>query len=135
MLFKILKGDSSRISKENTPFNEGYAYFTPDDTGFYIDALVGEDEERIRINERSRTISAVLTADGWSGQIQAVPVQGLSEAANGVIGLANDITPLQRDKAISAGLQVVSQVTGAIVISAADEAPDCDIPIIISIYD
>ena len=29
-LFKILKGDSSRISTDVTPFHDGWAYFTPD---------------------------------------------------------------------------------------------------------
>ena len=39
-LFKILKGDSSRISTDVTPFHDGYAYFTPDDGGFYIDSEI-----------------------------------------------------------------------------------------------
>lgn len=49
-LFKILKGDSSRIDMSVTPFHDGYAYFTPDDGGFYIDTLVNGEEKRIRIN-------------------------------------------------------------------------------------
>ena len=36
--FKILRGNSSRIDTSITPFQDGYAYFTPDDGGFYIDA-------------------------------------------------------------------------------------------------
>ena len=51
-LFKILKGESSRIDTGTTKFNEGYAYFTPDDAGFYIDASVGGSQKRIRINRR-----------------------------------------------------------------------------------
>lgn len=50
-IFKILKGDSSRIDTKTTPYNEGYAYFTPDDGGFYIDAEVSGSQKRIRINE------------------------------------------------------------------------------------
>lgn len=50
-LFKILKGSSSRIDTSITPYNEGYAYFTPDDGGFYIDAEVDKKGKRIRINE------------------------------------------------------------------------------------
>lgn len=49
-IFKILKGDSSRISKDVTPFHDGHAYFTPDDAGFYIDSLDDGVENRIRIN-------------------------------------------------------------------------------------
>ncbi len=49
-LFKILRGDSSRISASATPFHDGYAYFTPDDGKLYIDALVGGKQKRICIN-------------------------------------------------------------------------------------
>ncbi len=49
-LFKILRGDSSRISTSVTPFHDGYAYLTPDDGGFYIDAISGGVEKRIHIN-------------------------------------------------------------------------------------
>ena len=50
-IFKILKGASSRIDTDITPFKEGYAYFTPDDGGFYIDAVVDDSDKRIRINQ------------------------------------------------------------------------------------
>lgn len=49
-IFKILKGDSSRISLEKTPFNEGWAYFTPDNGGFYIDVEVDGVQRRIRVS-------------------------------------------------------------------------------------
>lgn len=49
-LFKILKGDSSRISTDVTPFHDGYAYFTPDDSGFYIDSEDNGIQKRHRIN-------------------------------------------------------------------------------------
>lgn len=38
-LFKILKGDSSRISLDRTPFHDGWCYFTNDDGGFFIDSI------------------------------------------------------------------------------------------------
>ena len=44
-LFKILRGDSSKLFDENgnislgVPFNDGYCYFTPDTKRFYIDWL------------------------------------------------------------------------------------------------
>lgn len=50
-LFKILKGDSSRISTDVTPFHDGWAYFTPDDDGFYIDSQDGDEQKRHRINK------------------------------------------------------------------------------------
>ena len=49
-LFKILKGDSSRISTDVTPFHDGWAYFTPDDGGFYIDSEDNGEQKRHRIN-------------------------------------------------------------------------------------
>lgn len=49
-LFKILKGDSARISTDVTPFHDGYAYFTPDDSGFYIDSEDNGVQKRHRIN-------------------------------------------------------------------------------------
>ena len=39
-LFKVLRGESRTIDKNNVnkpPFVDGYAYFTPDDSRFYID--------------------------------------------------------------------------------------------------
>lgn len=64
MLFKILRGNSSRISTDVTPWHDGYAYFTPDDGGFYIDALVGGQEERVQINK-----SELSKYVGENGQI------------------------------------------------------------------
>lgn len=37
-LFKILKGNSTALN--NQPLVDGYAYFTPDDGRFYIDAAL-----------------------------------------------------------------------------------------------
>lgn len=37
-LFKILRGDSSRLS--SAPLNDGFAYFTPDNGRFYIDVAL-----------------------------------------------------------------------------------------------
>lgn len=49
-LFKILSGPSARIAPDVTPLHEGFAYFTPDTAGFYIDAKNGGSLQRIRIN-------------------------------------------------------------------------------------
>lgn len=57
MLFKILKGDSSRISTDVTPFHEGYAYVTANDGGFYIDMNNGTTDERIRINPSATQVT------------------------------------------------------------------------------
>ena len=62
-LFKILRGASSRVSTETTPFHDGYAYFTPDDGVLYIDADNDGVEERIPINSKP-----VLSATQPNGQ-------------------------------------------------------------------
>lgn len=76
-LFKILKGSSTKIDTKTTPFHEGYAYFTPDDGGFYIDVVEGEEQKRVRLTaeiaerlkdpisiEFSGDISGTYTFDG-----------------------------------------------------------------------
>jgi hypothetical protein len=67
-LFKILRGDSSRISMDVTEFHEGYAYFTPDDGGFYIDAIADDEQKRIRVSgaKSGKTTWGQLKSDGTS---------------------------------------------------------------------
>ena len=71
-LFKILKGPSSRISTDVTPFHDGYAFYTPDTGGFYIDAEYGGVQKRTLINPRSKQEvmsasqpSGLLSGDDW----------------------------------------------------------------------
>lgn len=73
MLFKILKGDSSRISTDVTPFHEGYAYVTANDGGFYIDMNNGTADERIRINP---TATQVTMKKWTSADFLVMPVKG-----------------------------------------------------------
>lgn len=84
-LFKILKGDSSRISTDITPFHDGYAYFTPDDGGFYIDATYNSTEMRVRVNPEVPLpilTTATLTTSGWSSNSQTVTVAGVVADSN-----------------------------------------------------
>lgn len=80
-LFKILKGDSSRIDLETTPFHEGWCYFTPDDGGFYIDTIVGSTNKRIRINP-----PALAALTGSEDQ-----VIGFDEDGNAVVVSLGDL--------------------------------------------
>lgn len=58
MAFRILKGDSSRISMDITPFHDGWCYLTGDDGGFYIDYLADNGaQKRICINPGDRVVS------------------------------------------------------------------------------
>ena len=66
-LFKPLKGDSSRISLEVTPFHDGYAYLTTDDGGFYIDAVNNGQNKRIHINDPSTLNSHIANKNNPHG--------------------------------------------------------------------
>ena len=135
-LFRILKGDSSRISTDTTPFHDGYAYFTPDDGGFYIDSENDGEQKRIRINPRnnggySTAITATLTADGWSGGMQEIAIEGVTPESNGVIGVAQSVTDSEIDAARKAELIVGGQGAGTITVAALGEIPTCDIPVVV----
>ena len=141
-LFKILKGDSSRISTSVTPFHDGYAYFTPDDGGFYIDSEDNGMQRRIRINgsggsggsgtsTTSIIINAILLADSWINKEQTVSINGIASTSNGIVGIAQNITSEQYEVARTAMMHIISQSTNTVTIRADGEVPSCDIPIVI----
>ena len=68
MLFKILKGDKSRISLDITPFHEGWCYVTTDG-GFYVDMNIGTPEAPIykRIETTSKSAYQIAQAHGFEG--------------------------------------------------------------------
>lgn len=132
MLFKILKGASSRISTAATPFNEGYAYFTPDDAGFYIDATVDSTQKRVRVNQPSTSVTATLKAADWSSGKQTVSITGLGANQNGSVGLVTGATDAQITAARAAGLFVSAQTEGSLTVQARDATPSVDIPIVVT---
>jgi len=138
-LFKILKGDSSRIDTSITPFHDGYAYFTPDDGGFYIDSEDDGVQRRIRINPpnsgSSTAITATLRASGWSDGRQTLIIDGITEESNGVVGVTQDITNAEMEAAKSAELYVCEQGAGTLTIAAFSETPTCDIPVMLILFD
>lgn len=71
-LFKVLKGDSSRISLDVTPFHDGWCYYTNDDGGFYIDSLDENGaEKRTRINPAPYV--KTFAASDWQNGVITVP--------------------------------------------------------------
>jgi len=137
-LFKILKGDSSRIDMETTPFNEGYAYFTPDDGGFYIDSVVNGVQKRIRINGDaggSNAVPITLYASNWASGQQTIVVSGVTSSSNGVIGLAQNISDSQMEAAKDSELYICGQGNGTITIAAFNDTPNCDIPAVVILID
>lgn len=134
-LFKILKGDSSRISTDVTPFHDGYAYFTPDDGGFYIDSEDNGEQKRHRINpvnsSGSTAVFATLLSGGWSSGEQTLQISGVTAESNGVIGLSQSVSDAEMEAAKNAELYVCGQGTGTITIAAYGETPTRDIPVVV----
>lgn len=134
-LFKILKGDSSRISTDVTPFHDGWAYFTPDDGGFYIDSEDNGEQKRHRINPvnsgGSTAVSATLLSGGWSSGEQTLQISGVTAESNGVIGLSQSVSDAEMEAAKNAELYVCGQGTGTITIAAYGETPTRDIPVVV----
>lgn len=134
-LFKILRGDSSRISTDVTPFHDGYAYFTPDDGGFYIDSEDDGEQKRHRINPinsgGSTAVSATLLSGGWSSGEQTLQISGVTAESNGVIGLSQSVSDAEMEAAKNAELYVCGQGTGTITIAAYGETPTRDIPVVV----
>jgi hypothetical protein len=134
MLFKMLKGDSSRISLDITPFHDGWCYYTTDDGKLYIDSEDGGKQKRTCINPisggASRAVSGTLTKNGWVSGRQTLLVAGLQENQNGVIGIAQEVTDSQMEAAKGAELYVCNQVDGALTVACFGDVPQFDIPVV-----
>ena len=130
MLFKILQGDSSRISTDVTPHHSGYAYFTPDDSSFYIDATVNSEDKRIKVGA-SRSVNVILLESNWVDGKQTVAVAGLKEDQNGTVALSQDCTLAEYEAARSASILVTGQANGSLIFTANGDKPTMDIPITI----
>lgn len=131
-IFKILQGSSSRIDLKITPFHEGWAYFTPDNGGLYIDAVVNGEQKRIRINPNSAAMEPVegtLLATGWASGRQTLTVSGVTEKSNGIICLSSNISDTQMESAKNADMYVYSQGKDSITIAVSGEVPQTDIPV------
>lgn len=131
MLFKILQGDSSRISTDITPLHPGWCYFTSDDGRLYIDSE--EDDgtrKRTCINPNSVAVEGTLTKNGWVGGHQTLLVTGLKANQNGVIGIAQEITDSQMEAVKNAEMYVCNQADGALTIAVLGSVPQIDIPVV-----
>ncbi len=133
-LFKILKGDSSRISMDITPFHDGWCYFTSDDGRLYIDSEDNGMQKRTCINPTSggasKAVTGTLTKNGWVSGQQTLLVAGLQENQNGVIGIAQEVTDPQMEAAKGAELYVCKQVNGALTVACFGDVPQIDIPVV-----
>lgn len=121
MLFKILQGDSSRISTDVTPLHPGWCYFTSDDGKLYIDSEENGVQKRTCINPDSGgasiPVKGTLTKNGWVSGRQTLLVAGLKADHNGIIGIAQEVTDPQMEAARGAEMYVCNQVDGALTVS------------------
>lgn len=136
MLFKILIGDSSRISTDVTPIHPGWCWYTSDDGKLYIDSADedGKNAKRTCINPNSGgasvAVPGVLTKNGWVGGQQTLSVTGLRANHNGVIGIAQEVTDSQMTAAKGAEMYVCNQADGALTVAIFGEVPQIDIPVV-----
>lgn len=133
-LFKILKGDSSRIDMGITPFHDGYAYFTPDDGGLYIDAEVNGVQKRIRVGSdggSGRAYTGTLLAANWNSGEQTLLFEDVTAESNGIMGIDQAISDIQMEAAKSAELYVCAQGAGFVRVAAFGEVPTQNIPVVL----
>lgn len=127
-LFKILRGNSANLS--NAQFHDGYAYFTHDDGGFYIDSEVGGEQKRTQINKKSSAVSASLAADGWNdNKQQTVAVAGLGADQNGIVSMSPNLTAEQYDAVVAAKIYLSAQSAGSLTFTCRGEVPTVNIPV------
>lgn len=87
ILFKILKGPSSRVSTDITEFHEGYAYVTEDGGDFYVDMVVNGENKRVQINPDE------IPAGGTEGQLLTKTASGLEWKDAPKMASASSTTP------------------------------------------
>jgi hypothetical protein len=89
-LFKVMKGGKDRLDSQET--RDGYAYFTTEDNGFYIDAnpvnsTTGQSEgtvTRRRVNDAANTSIAI------EGLTSTTVDAAIEEVHNKTVGLSYD---------------------------------------------
>lgn len=138
-LFKILKGNSSRISFSHTPFSEGTVYYTEDDDGIYLDTVSNGKQVRKQLNESStgvgvKVIDITLLDSAWDNNTQTVVVEGITETSNGIVGLAQNIDTDELEAVKAAGLTLIAQNEDSLTFSASGDVPTCNISIVLVLY-
>lgn len=78
-------------------------------------------------------ISVVLSANSWTDNSQTISVSGISKNSCGSVAPAQNITAEQMSALCDAMLHVTGQSDGAITVTAFQEVPTVDIPIVVTI--
>lgn len=84
------------------------------------------------LEDFNTSVDLVLKANEWTTHRpyrQTLRVEGLSEYHTGAIGLSDNCTPEEAEIGLNAGLELVEQGNGYIVVEATDIKPTVDLPI------
>lgn len=84
------------------------------------------------LEDFNTSVDLVLKANEWSNKrpyTQTVRVEGLSEYHTGAVGLSDICTPEEAEIGLNAGIELIEQGNGYIVVRANDIKPIIDLPI------
>lgn len=74
-------------------------------------------------------IQTTLLANAWSGNVQTIEVEGMTATRTGLVGLAIDATPAERQACRNAILVMTGQGADSITITADGTVPSINLPI------
>ena len=84
------------------------------------------------LEDFNTSVDLVLKANEWTTQRpykQTLRVEGLSEYHTGAIGLSDNCTPEEAEIGLNAGLELIEQGNGYVIVEATDILPTVDIPV------
>lgn len=84
------------------------------------------------LEDFNTSVDLVLKSNEWSinrPYTQTLRVEGLSEYHTGAIGLSENCTPEQAEIGLNAGIELVEQGNGYVVVQANDIKPTIDLPV------
>lgn len=83
--------------------------------------------------EPSESINATLLASNWVSGQQTISVAGVFTDQNGFVSLPQSFSDAQYEAVVAAEMFVTAQADGSITISCRGDAPQIDIPILITL--
>lgn len=136
-LFKILKGKHNKLDAQSK--TDGWAWFTPDNGSFYIDALNADETtvDRIQINPKSIVIETEIYGFGsslWDLDNKIFPIvnEQITENYNGYITINSKDFNLTRQAAL-ANFHIINYEDGSLFIQAKGTLPIDTIPVVITL--
>ena len=137
-LFKILRGGKDTLASQE--LHDGWAYFTPEDGGFYIDVVDTINNkpynERIKISGgggASTLIECVLEADSWTDNSQTISSSLIETDKNYICAQfeINDDTFAVMSAAVKANIELttIDAANQSLIFTCNGNVPIVDIPV------